>query len=286
MLLDSLDEGTVQWGHKLQTITPSSSSQQHKLTFENGREETADLVVGADGAWSIVRSLLSPAKPVYSGISFMDLTISHIDTRYPSVSTFVGQGIAFANADSKAIIAQRNAGGRVRVYVALRVAEDWLDTYQDGALSLPTGDAAAKQEIILGLVPDWSAESLDLIRYADPESIVPRKIYALPVPHTWATQCGGGVTLLGDAAHVMSPFAGEGVNLAMIDAMELGLALVNTGGPHERLEEAIRGYETKICERAAEAGKESAGNLDLIFSDEAPKPFLDKLAFYRSRGGH
>jgi 2-polyprenyl-6-methoxyphenol hydroxylase-like FAD-dependent oxidoreductase len=292
ILLNSLDDGTVQWGCKLKTITQLTGdlSGQHKLIFENSREETADFVVGADGAWSVIRPLLSPAKPIYSGISFIDLTISAVDSRSPPVAALVGQGLVFIVSDDKGLIAQRNSGGLVRVYVALRVAEGWLDEFEGKIL--PHGDVDAKhaQDAIIGLFPGWAPELLDLLRFCDPEPIVPRKIYMLPIPHTWTTR--RGLTLLGDAAHLMSPFAGEGVNLAMIDATELGLALVDfckSAGDGkmqdaELLEETIRKYEKKMCERGAEMAKESAENLDLIFCANAPKPLLDRMAFYHSRG--
>ena len=132
ILLDSLEKDTVKWNHKVKSITPLPTKSQHKLLFANGHEETVDLVIGADGAWSTVCSLLSLAKPVYSGITFIDLTITSVDTLYPAIASIVRQGMALVLSDGKGIILQRNSGGRVRVYVAVFESEDWVDKYQGG----------------------------------------------------------------------------------------------------------------------------------------------------------
>ena len=104
ILLDSLEKDTVKWNHKVKSITPLPTESQHKLLFANGHEETVDLVIGADGAWSTVRSLLSPAKPVYSGITFIDLTITSVDTLYLPIAPIIHQGMALVLSDSKGVI--------------------------------------------------------------------------------------------------------------------------------------------------------------------------------------
>ncbi|KII84784.1 hypothetical protein PLICRDRAFT_45592 [Plicaturopsis crispa FD-325 SS-3] len=279
LLLNSLDKDTVKWGHDLQTVLPNEGSGGFRLAFKDGREETADLVIGADGAWSKIRPLLTPAKPVYSGTTMIELRISDIDARYPELSALAGQGTVFIlSSDGKAIFPQRNGDGSVRVYASLHAEEQWLDSQH--AILGKEGPAAAL-EAIAALFPGWSSTVLDLIRNSDQDKITPRRIFQLPLPfNPWTTK--PGLTVLGDAAHLMSPFAGEGVNLAMIDATDLAKAIVGVtaqpGASADALTDALRGYEEVMLKRSEEMAIESARNMDLIFGQDALKNFLGFFA--------
>ena len=261
LLLDSLHPGRVVWDRKLSRARRLDDGR-YELVFANGSRATADLLVGADGAWSRVRPLLSSATPEYAGISYFDLHVTDAPARLPASAALVGTGSLFALSDNKNL---GGHGGRdLHLGAMLRTAEDWLETR-----GVDWSDAAAACTVLLAEFADWTPALTDLIRYCDDE-ITPRRIYALPTGHTWARV--PGVTLVGDAAHLMSPFAGEGANAAMHDACELALALVEHGAD---VEGALRRYETAMFPRAATAARMSARGLDLCFADDSPRGLVE-----------
>ena len=225
LLIASLNPGTIVWGHKLTAARPLADGR-HELTFGTGFNATVDLLVGADGSWSKVRPLLSDIKPEYCGISYLELHLWDVKKYHPDSAALVGPGVFFALSDNKALMA--HGGKHIHLGVSLRVPQDW--TTECG---VDWSDTAAARAILLSEFSDWSVDLKNLIRNCD-DGIIPRRIYALPADHSWVHS--KGVTLLGDAAHVMSPYAGEGANLAMLDATELALAIAthrgwSAGGP-------------------------------------------------------
>jgi 2-polyprenyl-6-methoxyphenol hydroxylase-like FAD-dependent oxidoreductase len=152
------------------------------------------------------------------------------------------------------------------VYAALKVPEDWLRT-----CGVDWTDAPAARARLLEEFAGWDDRLLDMIRYCDDE-ITPRPIYELPSNHTWPRV--PGVTLLGDAAHLMSPFAGEGANLAMLDATELALAII---AHPENLEAALTEYEAVLFPRSAAAAMQSAESLEICFRKDAPQGLVEMM---------
>ena len=127
ILLDSLPAGTVRWGHKVTAVSPLGGGR-HVLTFADGSTATTDLLVGADGAWSRVRPLLSDAKPAYVGTSFIETYLFDVDTRHKASAEAVGGGALFALAPGKGIFAHREPNGVLHTYVELHKPKDWIDS--------------------------------------------------------------------------------------------------------------------------------------------------------------
>ena len=243
ILLDSLPSGTVRWGHKLREVAPLGDGR-HVLSFADGSTVTTDLLVGADGAWSKVRPLLSGAKPVYAGSSFIETYLFDSDTRHKASAAVVGGGSLMAFAPGQAIFAHREPGGVLHTYVEVNKPRDWVDgiDFSDRATAL----ARVAEEF-----DGWAPELIALITDGETDPVA-RPIHGLPVEHRWARV--PGVTLLGDAAHLMPP-SGEGANLAMFDGAELANALAANPGD---VEAALLAYETDLFPRSAFAAAEEA----------------------------
>lgn len=259
LLLDSLLPGTVHWGHTLRAVAgPADGPRQ--LHFADGTTAEADLVIGADGAWSTVRRALSPATPQYTGISFTEAWFDDVENRHPDIAALVGQGTTAASDGDRALFAQRSGGDHIRVYAIQRVPADWM-----AAHGLTTQDTDGIRARLLGQYRGWSPRMHRLITDNDGR-YVDRPIHALPGPHTW--EHNPTVTLLGDAAHLMPPL-GVGVNLAMLDACELALAVV--GG--NTVADAVRTYEKSMLPRSGDMQRALDHATDGLLSTDLPPEF-------------
>ena len=117
---------------------------------------------------------------------------------------------------------------------------------------------------------EWSSIWYELFENAATPFIA-RPIYCMPLDQTWKAL--PNLTMLGDAAHVMPPFAGEGANMAMLDALELSECL--TSDKYNTLQEAISFYEINMRIRAAMAAQESLENGERMHSESALNTMLD-----------
>jgi 2-polyprenyl-6-methoxyphenol hydroxylase-like FAD-dependent oxidoreductase len=260
ILLESLPANTVRWGHKLRVAAPLGGGR-HELTFADGSIVTTELLVGADGAWSKVRPLLSEAKPAYAGITYVETYLYDSDARHKASAKAVGGGALFAMAPGKGIMAHREPNGVLHTYVALKKPEDWI-------AGIDFSDPAAAVACVAEEFDGWAPQLTALI--TNGETIpVPRPIYALPVEHRWARV--PGVTLLGDAAHLMAP-SGEGANLAMYDGAELAKAIVANSGD---VEAALLAYETDLFPRSASEAAEADRMQAVLLGDNSPQSLLD-----------
>ncbi|MGR3938108.1 FAD-dependent oxidoreductase [Streptomyces sp. BRA346] len=255
ILLDSLPADTVRWGHKVSGVRALGEGR-HEVAFADGTTVVTNLLVGADGAWSRVRPLLSDATPAYTGRSFVETYLFDGDTRHPAAAKAVGGGSMFALAPGKGIQTHREKGGTLHTYVALTEPQDWF-------AAIDFTDAATAATRIAEEFDGWAPELTSLITDSDTAPVL-RPLYALPIGHRWDRV--PGVTLLGDAAHLAAP-NGEGANLAMYDGAELGKALA---AHPDDVETALTAYEQAMFPRGAKAATDGTRLHEYLFGDDAP----------------
>ncbi|NEB05044.1 NAD(P)/FAD-dependent oxidoreductase [Streptomyces sp. SID13726] len=260
LLLDSLPPGTVRWGHKV-SGTRSLGGGRHEVTFADGTTVTTDLLVGADGAWSRVRPLLTGVTPEYTGMSSVETYLYDADTRHPAAAKAVGDGALFVLAPGKGFVVHREKGGTLHTYVMLARPTDWFE-------DVDFTDPAAARARIAAEFEGWAPELTALITDGDSAPVL-RPFNALPVGHSWARV--PGVTLIGDAAHVAAP-NGEGANLAMLDGAELAQFLA---AHPDDIETALTAHERAMFPRSTESATEGTDLYGLMFGDDTPHGLIE-----------
>ncbi len=256
LLLRSLQPGTVRWGAALDSVTGPDAGPR-TLRFRDGSTVEVDLVIGADGAWSRVRTAVSAATPLYSGVDFLEAWFDDVTTAHPDLAELVGPGSAMASDTEGALFAQRSSGDHLRVYIVRRRPLDWME-----AFSGPPQDTTGIRQQLLAEYSGWSPEVLRMITDNDGE-YVDRPLFVLPAPHTW--EPSASITLLGDAAHLVPP-VGVGVNLAMLDAAELALAIVSS----DSVDAALRTYEATMVPRSVDIALSLDGHADYLLGSDGP----------------
>jgi 2-polyprenyl-6-methoxyphenol hydroxylase-like FAD-dependent oxidoreductase len=262
ILLDALPDGTVRWGHKVADVRALGGGR-HGIAFADGTTAVADLLVGADGAWSRVRPLVSDATPVYGGTSSIETFLFDGDDRHPATAKAVGGGSLFAfdtSTSGRRIDVHRESGGNLHAYLTLTEPLEWFE-------GIDFTDPAAATARIAREFAGWAPELLALITDSDTDPGY-RPHHALPVDHRWDRVAG--VTLLGDAAHLQPP-NGEGANLAMQDGAELGEAIA---AHPDDVEAALAEYEQVMFPRSAEAAADGVAFNEVLLGDDAARKLI------------
>lgn len=257
LLLYGLPEGTVTWGARVTDVRITDGG--HELVFADGRTAKASVLVGADGAWSVVRPLLSRDRPVYSGLAFTEIRVRDVEAEHSRLAGLVGAGSLYALDEERGLLAHREPGDELCAYAVVKKPSSW------------TGSEISRAEL-LEEFPGWHEDLRALIAETRGE-LIPCPIHALPVGHRWVRVAG--VTLVGDAAHLMAPFAGQGANLAMQDGAELAQAFIAHPGDPEA---AMGAYEAAMFPRARTAAEQAAANLDELFDPGASRRLAGDVA--------
>lgn len=262
IIMEQIHPENIKYGFKFEKLIQRDNGEV-ELVFENGTTVMTNLVIGADGAFSQIRSYLTNAKPEYTGISMIEMNSD--ENEHPDLLKFNKNGKLIGLGGDQAILGQRNGDGRIMAYISFKTKYEKLDEYRNLSLD-------ALKERLLAEYSDWDSELKNYIAYSY-DDIKFRRIYKLPIGLTWATQ--PNITIIGDAAHLMSPFAGEGVNMALYDAYLLAESFKN----FNNLTEVLKVYEQQMFETTKVHAKESQDNLEIFFSENGAEKmtqfFLD-----------
>src|SRR5262249_29621905 len=117
LLLGGLPEGTVRWGAKVTGARQAGG--RHEVALADGSSSPTDLLMGAGGAWSGTRPLVSDAVPAYAGVSFVELDLLDADTRHPDSAAIAGGGMLFALGEARGFLGHREPDGSIHTCAAV-----------------------------------------------------------------------------------------------------------------------------------------------------------------------
>lgn len=257
ILLETLEPETVIWDS--QFVSMENQEDGWILHFKNGKSYYADIVIAADGANSKIRSYITDVQAIYSGVTIIEGNIYNAQMNVPKLWELVDGGKIFAMDEEKTLLFSTKADGTLTFYTGCKVNETWA---QESGI-----DFSNKEQIFEWFKKEyetWNEIWQELFETND-SSFVVRPQYHYPLDQTWETL--PNLTMLGDAAHRMPPYAGEGVNMAMQDAYELAECL--TDGKSKDVQTALSCYEKQMQKRASEITKITLDNTVLMHSPKA-----------------
>lgn len=257
ILIDSLSGETIVWNSQFRAMEKQGTGWL--LNFKNGESEYADIVIGSDGANSKIRPYLTNIKPFYSGITMLEGNVSDAEKKVPEISAILRGGKIMAFGNQKNILMGQKSNGEIGFYVSFKAEEHWAEKS-----GLDFSNKWEMLEWFNAAYREWS-EIWQALFEQGSTPYIPRPINCMPLNQSWTAM--PNLTLIGDAAHVMPPFAGEGANVAMLDALELSRLLLSE--QYNDIQQAISTYEIEMRQRASSKAKESIENGERMHSKNA-----------------
>ena len=260
----------VQWGHQLTSFTEHEDKSIH-LNFQvNGETKSsrADIVVGADGIRSSVRKIL--------------IGEGNTPLRYLDCIVILGicplsalEGVDSSLLDSATVF--QTANGNERIYIMPYTSNSvmWQLSFpmpEEAAKALSAkGPKALKEEACCRT--QWHDPIPQIIAATLETQISGYPVYDRELLDSELLKKGKQVTLIGDAAHPMSPFKGQGANQALLDALSLARGIYKGCRPLSEWritgirESVLNDFEAEMLERSATKVKDSAEAAQFLHSE-------------------
>lgn len=252
ILLQSLQPATVVWDKKFVSLEEQNGT--FALHFEKGTTEIADLVVGANGIMSIIRKKMTDIPARYTGTVTVTGEVSDYENSCPNFKKICGEDKVIAKDGRIFFLSQPKTNGELYYYACFREPESWV---KDNNLNF--NDNNQISGFLTDLCPDWNSAYKEVFAATSEFTLLP--LHQVPLEN-W--QPHKNITLIGDAAHGMPPYAGVGVNTGLLDALYLAENLTN--GKFDNIQAAIDNYEERMFEYASEAQQQTAINEKQLFS--------------------
>ena len=246
LLLNSLEPGSVIWGRRFTSLTAAADGRQ-RLNFANGARSNVDLVIGADGACSLLRPYATASGLRYSGLTLVEAQVPLPELRVPRIALWLDQDRLAVRDPDAALIAQRNSLRGLDLRIALRVPRDWSQRGVDW------NDSAQARGLLKQRLAHWDPKFLRLIDAAEPRFAARALLTSAP-DRAWAER--GAMTLLGASARMAPMLLSDRKCGELQDALELTQALTS---PRHRdsIAAAIGAYERSLLARAVDEGRQA-----------------------------
>ena len=233
VLIDELklhNSNTIYTDHELIDLNEKNNSVE--LVFSNNETHEVDFVIGADGNRSVVRKIiLGDDDPQFAGyVAWRGLVpvelLGEDDFDECGSSAFIAPGRVFAR------YLVRN--GELYNYVAFLATDEWAEE----GWAIPS-----KVDIVMDIFSDYNQQVKNIIAATPANELFKWGIFAREPVSKWSTK---NITLLGDAAHPLEPFMGQGASLAIEDGVVLGRIIEDS----DSSDEIVSRYESARIERA------------------------------------
>jgi tetracycline resistance monooxygenase len=265
LLLDSLKGDTVVWNRKLTSL--STHEGRWVLHFGNQATATADLVIGANGGMSKVRAYVTDTRIEETGTSIIQGDVPQPETRCPDFYRLCNGNRLMTAHQGNLLVANPDNNGALTYGVIFKRPEEWLDHDE-----LDFKNVGHVIRFLADRLSSWHECYQKLFRATS--FFVGLSIRKLPLDKPWKSNRSLPITLIGDAAHVMPPFAGQGVNIGLVDALRLSENLMNN--KFDTIEAAISDYEQSMFAYAKEAQSASSKNeAEMIHPDFSFQKFFN-----------